>query len=66
MMPKLLVPSRTILTTSMALAAVLRVGVPPAKITPVNVPVRDPVASCLMIRLTVCPVLRLVNENVVF
>lgn len=56
------------LTKSIALALVDNVGVPPANLTVVdtsvpNVAVLDPVASCLILIVTVCPVPRLAMLN---
>ena len=58
-------PSLNIVTTSMELAVVLNVAAPLGNLTAVdvsvpNVAVRRPVASCLMIKLTVPPVGKLV------
>ena len=55
-------------TTSMELAAVLNVAAPLGNLIAVdpsvpNVAVRNPVASCLMIRVTVPPVGKLVITN---
>ena len=58
-------PSLNIVTKSILLAAVLKVAYPLVNLTPVNVAVLPPVASCLILIATLCPASKLESVNVV-